>query len=187
MGQAGFRLRALGRLQEAVAPMRASLDVSRRAEALEGCRSCVAGNLSELQLTLGEVAEAIALAEQSVDYADRSGNALQALGQRARPGRCAASGGRADAGGSSCFRKRSGSRRSNSPNTRGSIRSRAINTAICCSTSAATPRSATGQSYAIEMGSGREPAARHRPRPPLARPGRASGLRGRPERRSRRG
>ena len=41
-----------------------------------------AGNLSELQLTLGEVAEAIALAEQSVEYADRSGDAFQRMASR---------------------------------------------------------------------------------------------------------
>ena len=57
-----------------------------------------AGNLSELQLTLGEVAEAIALAEQSVDYADRSGDAVPAHVQAHDPGRCAASGRRACAG-----------------------------------------------------------------------------------------
>ena len=52
-----------------------------------------AGNLSELQLTLGEVAEAIALAEQSVEYADRSGDAFQRMCMAHDPGRCAASGG----------------------------------------------------------------------------------------------
>ena len=45
--------------------------------------SIAAGNLSELQLTLGKVAEAITLAERSVDYAERSRDAFQRMGMRA--------------------------------------------------------------------------------------------------------
>jgi tetratricopeptide (TPR) repeat protein len=41
------------------------------------------GNLSELRLTLGEVAEAIALAKQSVDYAGRSDDAFRSTVSRA--------------------------------------------------------------------------------------------------------
>lgn len=81
VGQAGFRLRALGRLTEAVAPMRASLEMGVAMKA-RGEAALRANNLSELQLTLGEVAEAIAIAEKSVEYADRSGDAFRRMDQR---------------------------------------------------------------------------------------------------------
>jgi tetratricopeptide (TPR) repeat protein len=78
---AGFALRALGRLPDAVAPMRTSLDryVGQGHWKQAGG---AAGNLSELQLTQGEVAEAIALAERSVEYADRSGDSFERMGAR---------------------------------------------------------------------------------------------------------
>ena len=75
LNQAGFRLRALGRLPEAVQPMRAGLDawMPRRT----GRNAAItAGNLSELTLTLGDVAGAVAAAEESVELADRSGDAF---------------------------------------------------------------------------------------------------------------
>jgi hypothetical protein len=43
------------------------------------------GNLSELELTLGEVAVALGDAEQSVTYADRSGDAFQRIARRTVP------------------------------------------------------------------------------------------------------
>ena len=51
---------------------------ARQAEGLETSRSS-ASNLSELELTLGEVAGAVEDAEQSVTYADRSGDAFQRM------------------------------------------------------------------------------------------------------------
>ncbi|MEM7045327.1 MAG: TIR domain-containing protein [Pseudomonadota bacterium] len=73
LNQAAFRLRALGRLGEAVAPMRAGLKM--RVEQ-ENWRSAarIASNLSELQLTLGKVAAAVNLSEASVEHADKSGD-----------------------------------------------------------------------------------------------------------------
>ncbi len=74
LGQAAFYLRALGRLTESLEPMRASSEqVAKR----EDWKNAAIGfsNLSELELTLGEVAGAVGDAEQSVTYADRSGNA----------------------------------------------------------------------------------------------------------------
>ena len=59
-----------------------------------------ASNLSELELTLGELAAAVRDAQQSVDFADRSGDALPADEQTHDAGRCPASGGRA--GGRPC-------------------------------------------------------------------------------------
>jgi tetratricopeptide (TPR) repeat protein len=73
---AGFDLRALGRLKDAFQPMRVSLDLS-MAHAANAAKD--AGNLSELQLALGDVGEAIAFAEQSVGHADRSGDAFVRL------------------------------------------------------------------------------------------------------------
>lgn len=81
LNQVAFRLRALGRLDEAREPMRASLDA---AVAIEdwGNAAIRAGNLSELDLTLGDVVSAIRHAEQSVQHGDRSGNAYQIMSKR---------------------------------------------------------------------------------------------------------
>ncbi len=72
---AAFRLRALGRLREALQPMKASLDAhiiqeNWREAALN------ASNLSELLLTLGEVSEAVEYGSLSVTHANRSGDAF---------------------------------------------------------------------------------------------------------------
>ena len=78
---AGFSLRALGRLREAQQPMQAGEDMSVEQEDWKGAAQD-ASNLSELQLTLGEVAAAVASAARSVDYADRSDNLFQRMGSR---------------------------------------------------------------------------------------------------------
>lgn len=75
LNQAAFRLRALGRLEEAVEPMRAGLQMRIDQEVWESA-SRIAGNLSALQLTLGDVQGAVRDAEQSVGFADRSGDAF---------------------------------------------------------------------------------------------------------------
>ncbi|HEX6903862.1 MAG TPA: TIR domain-containing protein [Thermoanaerobaculia bacterium] len=79
--QASFRLRALGRLAEAVEPMQAGLEA---AIAQEDWRNAAisAGNLSDLTLTLGDVPRAVAFGEQSVELADRSGDAFQRMARR---------------------------------------------------------------------------------------------------------
>jgi len=72
---AAFHLRALGRLSEAVEPMRAGLQM--RIDQKDWKQAAmIAGNLSELELTLGDVAGAVRDAEQSVVYAGRSGDAF---------------------------------------------------------------------------------------------------------------
>ena len=71
LNQAGFNLRALGRLREAQQPIRAGEDMSAEQEDWKGA-AVDASNLSELQLTLGEVAATVASAARSVDHADRS-------------------------------------------------------------------------------------------------------------------
>jgi len=82
LNQAAFRLRALGRLVEALEPMRAGLDMGIKARDWKEA-SLRASNLSELELTLGEVAGAVGDAEQSVTFADRGGDAWQRIGRRA--------------------------------------------------------------------------------------------------------
>lgn len=81
LNAAAFRLRALGRLDEAREPMRTALDA---AIPLEDWTNAAirAGNLSELDLTLGDVASAVRHAEQSIQYADRSGDAFQIMAMR---------------------------------------------------------------------------------------------------------
>ena len=76
-------LRALGRPAEAVVPMRASLDACERGKEW-AFAACVAGNLSELVLTLGAVGEAQRYARQGVDLADLSGDAFERIKQRAK-------------------------------------------------------------------------------------------------------
>ncbi|MEP7304274.1 MAG: hypothetical protein ABJA98_02030 [Acidobacteriota bacterium] len=72
LNAAAFRLRALGRLTEALETMRASLAQCVKRKAWEEA-AIDASNLSELELTLGEVAGAVEDAERSVTYADDSG------------------------------------------------------------------------------------------------------------------
>jgi tetratricopeptide (TPR) repeat protein len=81
LNQAGFRLRALGRLREAAGPMRVALQARIAQEAWEDA-AINAGNLSELSLTLGDIAQAQAYATQSVELADRSQDAFQSMGKR---------------------------------------------------------------------------------------------------------
>jgi TIR domain-containing protein len=81
LNQAAFRLRALGRLTEALDPMRAGLEMRIKQENWENA-AISAGNLSELELTLGELAGAVGYAEQSVTWANRSGDEFQQIGKR---------------------------------------------------------------------------------------------------------
>lgn len=81
LNEAAFTLRALGRLTEALEPMRVGLEMRIKQETWTGA-AIIAGNLSELELTLGEIAQAVEDAEQSVTYAERSGDAFQRRGKR---------------------------------------------------------------------------------------------------------
>ncbi len=74
LNETAFRLRALGRLTESLEPLRSTMKINAAKQQWENAAVC-ASNLSELELTLGEVAEAEGDAEQSVTYADRSGAA----------------------------------------------------------------------------------------------------------------
>jgi tetratricopeptide (TPR) repeat protein len=81
LNEAAVSLRALGRLEEAREPMRAALEV---VVAIEDWKNAAigAGTLSELDLTLGDVASAVRHAEQSVQHADRSEDAFQIMAMR---------------------------------------------------------------------------------------------------------
>jgi tetratricopeptide (TPR) repeat protein len=81
--EAGFCLRALGRLAEAAQPMQAALEARTAQENWKNA-AVNAGNLSELYLTGGDLAQALDLAQQSVELADRSGDAFERLKQRGK-------------------------------------------------------------------------------------------------------
>ncbi|HEX5720598.1 MAG TPA: ATP-binding protein [Thermoanaerobaculia bacterium] len=78
---AGFDLRALGRLAEAVHPMQLGLEKRLSEENWEDAAR-IAVNLSELTLTLGEVERAVAFGKESVDLARRSDDASQQMSKR---------------------------------------------------------------------------------------------------------
>ena len=67
----GFRLRALGRLREAMEPIQAGMEIQAGNEDWRNAATA-ASNLSELQLTLGDIAKAVSSAVHSVAYADKS-------------------------------------------------------------------------------------------------------------------
>ncbi len=81
LNYAAFALRALGRLREAVEPFEASLKAVAAARDWQNAASA-AGSISELRLTLGDVAEAIAAARTSVAHADTSGAPFRRMGYR---------------------------------------------------------------------------------------------------------
>ena len=83
LNDAGFSLRALGRLREAAEPIEAGLGSYIAQESWHGA-SISSGNLSELQLTRGEVATAVEYGRRAVQYADRSGDGFERLKQRAK-------------------------------------------------------------------------------------------------------
>ena len=78
---AAFRLRALGRLTEAAEPMQAGLEM--RMQQKDWLQAATAvSNLSQLYLTSGDLAQAVAAGRQSVELADKSGDAFQRMAKR---------------------------------------------------------------------------------------------------------
>jgi len=68
--EAGYALRALGRLEDAVKPVSAAAELARSlSDSLAGAWSF--GCLSEIHLGLGNIPEAVVAAEQSIRFADR--------------------------------------------------------------------------------------------------------------------
>ncbi|MGB0722918.1 MAG: DUF4062 domain-containing protein [Gammaproteobacteria bacterium] len=80
LSQAGICLRALGRLTEALEPMRAGAEMLVKQEEWKQAATAYS-NLSELQLTLGRVPAAVADAESALAHAERSGDAFQRMGK----------------------------------------------------------------------------------------------------------
>ncbi len=83
LGWAAFGLRALGRLAEAAQPMKAALEATIAQENWKNA-AIAASNLSQLHLTIGDVSRSLDYARQSVELADRSGDAFQRLTKRVR-------------------------------------------------------------------------------------------------------
>jgi tetratricopeptide (TPR) repeat protein len=78
LNEAGFDLRALGRPQEAVQPIRSSTEIDiQRGDFKQAAAS--AATLSELTLILGDVAAAIATGKESVELAGRGGDKVDLL------------------------------------------------------------------------------------------------------------
>ncbi|MFC1713188.1 TIR domain-containing protein [Candidatus Poribacteria bacterium] len=80
---ASFSLRALGRPAEAVQFMQAGLDVAVAQKDWKNAATA-ASNLSELHLIIGDVSRALDYARQSVELADRSGDAFLRMLSRAK-------------------------------------------------------------------------------------------------------
>ncbi len=74
LNRAAFSLSALGRLTEALEPMRAGLEMRVKRSNWDAAAK-YASNLTDLELFLGEVAGAVADAEQAVIYADQGHDA----------------------------------------------------------------------------------------------------------------
>lgn len=82
LAKAAFDLRALGRLREALEPMRAGLVMRVEQKDWRNAAAGV-GNISESALTLGDVAAALRAGAESVDYADRSADDILRMAERA--------------------------------------------------------------------------------------------------------
>lgn len=80
LGEAAFRLRALGRLSEGLQPMRVAFTMDMDEEDWANA-AISAGNLSELELTF-DVRSAVVDAEQAVALADRSGDSFYRVLER---------------------------------------------------------------------------------------------------------
>jgi tetratricopeptide (TPR) repeat protein len=74
ISDAAYSLRALGRLSEAIEPMKLGIEADIRLEDWKEAAGHLR-NLSELHLTLGAISDAIESAEASGDFADRIGDA----------------------------------------------------------------------------------------------------------------
>jgi hypothetical protein len=82
LSEASLRLRALGRLTEALQPMRAGLEMQVQQKDWKNAAAS-ASNLSELEVTLGRLPDAVTDARQSITHADQSGDAGQQMLRRA--------------------------------------------------------------------------------------------------------
>ena len=74
LNEAALRLRALGRVTEALQPMRAGLEMLVQQKDWKRAAG-IASNLSELEVTHGRLPDAVTDARQSITHADQSGDA----------------------------------------------------------------------------------------------------------------
>ena len=81
LNEAAITLRAQGRFAEALPAMRAGLRLDKEAKDWSNA-AISASNLSQTELLVGEVAPAMATAEQSVAHADQSGDEFQMMSKR---------------------------------------------------------------------------------------------------------
>ena len=82
LNEAGFDLRALGRLREAAEPMQAALEADTvREDWRNAARD--AQNVSELNRTIGDLTRSEEYGQQGVDLAERSGEAFERMACRA--------------------------------------------------------------------------------------------------------
>jgi tetratricopeptide (TPR) repeat protein len=78
LNEAAFSLRALGRLTEAAEPMRVGGEMDVASGDWRNAATSHS-NLSELEVTLGDLGKAVADGNRSVEHADQSGNAFQKM------------------------------------------------------------------------------------------------------------
>ena len=81
LNQAASRLRALGRLAEAIEPMQAALKSDVEQERWKEAATS-GGNLSELELTLGNLDQSLVYAERALNYGDRRNDLFQRMLKR---------------------------------------------------------------------------------------------------------
>lgn len=81
LNEAAFGLRALGRFTEALQPMRAGLEMAVRLKDWKNA-AIRASNLSELEVTLGRLPDAVTDARQSITHANQSGDPFQRMARR---------------------------------------------------------------------------------------------------------
>ncbi len=166
LNKAGFRLRALGRLEDAAEPMRVAAELPVTTEEWERASSGF-GTLSELLLTIGHVAGedgAVIAGEEAVVFADRSGDAFQRMSKRTTLADALAQAGglaRAEA----LFARPKRCRRRGSPTCPALIRCGATDIAISSSPAAAPPKPPLVPITPLARQEGGPAlAARHRPR-----------------------
>lgn len=85
LNEAGTRLRGLGRLNEAIVPIKTAIECAVRLGDWKNA-AIFSNNLSELELKLGEVDKAVLVAEQSVTYADLNGDNFDSMDHRTAHG-----------------------------------------------------------------------------------------------------
>jgi tetratricopeptide (TPR) repeat protein len=79
--EAGYSLRALGRLQEAAQPIQAGMDMDIASEDWRNA-AIAATNLSQLCLSIGDLTQGLKLATLSVELANRSGDGFERISNR---------------------------------------------------------------------------------------------------------